>query len=269
MSDSVNELGLNSGDFRMYGGNQGSDLSSKVLRSENNKYNQAGDNYKIFNADFGEGLDSRYSYKPYQIKDQKTPNWFLKFWNIKIIAVILVIMSLVGFFLFLTQNTTTKKQAEASDLFTPEQVINAVNKERRKVGLPSLTTNTKLMKSAQNKALDMNKNDYFAHISPKDGKKWSDFIKNANYEYLVAGENLAKGFDDVEIMVDAWMNSPAHKENIVSQKVDETGVGIFRGTLKGRETVFVVQVFGKQMSEEERTIFMKDEDKEKKKDKNK
>ena len=97
--------------------------------------------------------------------------------------------------------------------------------------------------------MDMVENAYFSHISPIDGRKWSDFIKESEYDYEIAGENLANGFNDVETMVVSWMNSPSHRENIVNQKVNETGVGIAQGTLDGFPTTFVVQMFGKQFTQ--------------------
>jgi len=50
-------------------------------------------------------------------------------------------------------------------------------------------------------------------------------------------------------VVDAWMKSPIHRENILNKKFTELGIGIAAGTYEGRQAVFVVQMFGKPLEE--------------------
>jgi uncharacterized protein YkwD len=123
------------------------------------------------------------------------------------------------------------------------QVLEQTNNERTKAGLPALTTNTKLNQAALAKASHMFQHDYWAHIAPDGTTPWV-FIKNAGYSYSVAGENLARDFGDTGAMVQAWMNSPTHKENIVRSKYTETGIAVVDGKLQGVETTLVVQLFG-------------------------
>ena len=66
----------------------------------------------------------------------------------------------------------------------------------------------------------------------------------AGYNYVYAGENLAKDFGNTSRLMDAWMASPTHRENIVSSKYSEIGLAVVPGTLQGQETVLVVQFFG-------------------------
>lgn len=152
--------------------------------------------------------------------------------------------SLGVFVYFISSNNFTSDTAEAST-YNEDQVIVAVNKRRIDNGLPQLIVNEKLSKAAYAKAKHMHDNEYFSHIDPKSGKKWSDFIKDQDYDYVVAGENLANGFYDVQTMVQAWIDSPTHRENIMNTSVDETGIGISYGKLDGNPTIFVVQMFGK------------------------
>jgi uncharacterized protein YkwD len=126
------------------------------------------------------------------------------------------------------------------------QIILEINKVRKQKNLPGLSLNHNLKQAAQEKAVDMAKERYFSHISPINGKKWSDFIKESGYQYLEAGENLANGYSTTDEMVNAWMNSPSHKKNILSKTVDETGIGVYQGYLGGHKTTFVVQVFGRR-----------------------
>jgi hypothetical protein len=62
--------------------------------------------------------------------------------------------------------------------------------------------------------------------------------------YAHAGENLAIHFTDSSEVVEAWMDSPTHRKNIVDAKFTEIGVGTAKGKYEGYETVYVVQLFG-------------------------
>jgi uncharacterized protein YkwD len=166
-------------------------------------------------------------------------DWLL---NISIIA---CIFSMGVFLYFLIGVSQTSEKVQASS-YTREQVITAINKEREENDLELLVMNEKLNLAAQNKADDMKDRNYFSHIYYKDGTKWSDFIKKVDYDYLIAGENLANGFYSVSAMVEAWMESPTHRENILNSKFQDTGVGISFGELNGNPTIFVVQTFGNE-----------------------
>ena len=171
-------------------------------------------------------------------------NTVTKYWLL-FISLAACVVSITVFSYMLVASSYSQNEALANS-FTREQVITAVNKQRLSKKLPALIQNTKLNKSAQAKADDMAnpEHSYFSHISPKN-KKWSAFIKEADYDYNVAGENLANGYDNIEDMITAWMNSPSHRENIINKDVDETGIGIAYGKLGNKPTVFVTQHFGK------------------------
>jgi hypothetical protein len=160
---------------------------------------------------------------------------------VAVFVVVVLIFCVVG--IVFKQNPS--KSAFAGN-YTAQDVILAVNEERVKKNLPSLQVNQKLMEASKNKVDDMISNNYFAHISPVDGKKWSSFIRNAGYDYIEAGENLANGFDNVPDLVTAWMNSPTHRDNILNPDVDETGLAVKSGFLDGYATIFVAQSFGKK-----------------------
>ena len=126
---------------------------------------------------------------------------------------------------------------------TASQVVDLTNSERSKSGLESLSYNSVLSEAAAQKANHMFSYNYWAHISPDGSTPW-EFIRSAGYSYSVAGENLARDFDSSSPMMEAWMNSPTHKENIVNQKYSEIGVAVVDGILQGVETTLVVQMFG-------------------------
>jgi hypothetical protein len=125
-----------------------------------------------------------------------------------------------------------------------KDLLDITNKKRTDAGLSQLRLNPALTEAAQKKAEDMFKNDYWAHVSPSGKEPW-DFILTQNYDYTYAGENLAKNFSNSKDVVDAWYNSPSHKENLLNKNYDEMGFAVVDGVLNGYETTLVVQMFGK------------------------
>ena len=129
--------------------------------------------------------------------------------------------------------------------FTSDEVIALVNEYREGEGLSELDTDDKLMKAAMDKAKDMLEKGYWDHYGPNGETPWQ-FIKGEGYQYSVAGENLAKGFNDENRMMNAWLNSPAHKANIAKTEYTDIGVAVIDGELEGENVTLVVQVFGKE-----------------------
>ena len=106
-----------------------------------------------------------------------------------------------------------------------QEVLRLVNIEREKAGLGKLVLDSKLSKIATLKSEDMATNDYFSHQSPTYGSPF-DMIKSFGIQYSIAGENIAKGHSNPSQVVDAWMNSPGHRENIMKARFTRLGVGI-------------------------------------------
>ena len=130
-----------------------------------------------------------------------------------------------------------------SSEITAQKVFDQTNIERQKVGLSPLIYNETLSKSAKAKAEDMFANDYWAHNSPQGKTPWT-FFDQAGYKYSIAGENLAKDFDNTDSLMKAWMASPTHKANIIHDRYQEIGIAVVNGTLGGIKTTLVVQHFG-------------------------
>lgn len=126
-----------------------------------------------------------------------------------------------------------------------QQLLLLVNQKREANGLPPLILNEKLSLAAVNKAKDMFAKNYWAHDSPDGETPWV-FIKRSGYNYVYAGENLARGFDNTDSVIDAWMASAKHKANLLSQNYRDVGFAIEVGNLNGEETVLVVQELGGQ-----------------------
>lgn len=136
----------------------------------------------------------------------------------------------------------TPLPAELS-IITTARIVQLINVERREAGLNELVVSDALARAAQQKARDMLEQDYFAHISPSGVTPWF-WMSKEGYEYKVAGENLAIDFVQAEDVIDAWMASPTHKENIVHADYVETGVAAATGEFQGGTSTIVVQMFG-------------------------
>ena len=128
---------------------------------------------------------------------------------------------------------------------TSSRIIELTNQARQQQGLPVLMHNSLLDQSAMLKARDMLKNDYFAHNSPADNVTPWEWFKQVGYNYTFAGENLAMNFSEAEQAVDAWLDSPTHRANIMNGNYAEIGVAVVVGKIYGQETTLVVQHFGK------------------------
>lgn len=144
----------------------------------------------------------------------------------------------IFFFTFLFSTYATS----ASDI-TRSAIIELTNNDRSAQGISQLEENSKLTQAAEEKAENMIEKNYFAHTSPEGLTPWH-WIDKENYDYNYAGENLAMDFTTVEKMNEAWMDSPTHRANVMSDKYFDVGVGIAQGIIDGHETTAVVQMFG-------------------------
>lgn len=124
-----------------------------------------------------------------------------------------------------------------------EALFADTNAKRQAAGLPPLNLNARLSAAAAKKAQDMFAHNYWAHTSPQGRTPW-DFVLGEGYKYSLAGENLAKNFSDSRGVVEAWMASPTHRENILKSSYQDIGFAVVNGVLNGEETTLVVQMFG-------------------------
>jgi len=125
-----------------------------------------------------------------------------------------------------------------------DAVLAYTNVERYKRGLDILDSDRRLSEVAYVKMEDLFARQYFEHESPT-GESVSDLAKDEGYTYIAVGENLALGdFDSSRDVVEAWMDSKGHRENILSETYTEIGIAAGRGYYEGRTTWIIVQAFG-------------------------
>ena len=110
-----------------------------------------------------------------------------------------------------------------------------VNDERTSRGLRPLTANGRLAKAAIGHSRDMVSNQYFAHES-RAGRDVVDRLRSSGYiprfGRWTVGENLAWGTGALATpvaIVNAWMNSPGHRSNILNRAYREIGLGVVIG----------------------------------------
>lgn len=118
-----------------------------------------------------------------------------------------------------------EQKPESSALHAFEKRVGElVNAERAKAGLKPLVLDESLSLKAREKSRDMAKNNYFSHNSPTYGTPF-EMMQSMGITYRSAGENIAMGQRSPEAVVEAWMNSPGHRTNILSPSFTHLGVG--------------------------------------------
>ncbi|MEU3102888.1 CAP domain-containing protein [Streptomyces griseoflavus] len=107
------------------------------------------------------------------------------------------------------------------------EVLRLVNAERAKVGCAPVTANRALTDLATAFSDDMARRAFFDHTDPDGDTPW-DRAKAAGVSGL-GGENIARGQADAEAVMQAWMDSPGHKANILNCDFKTLGVGVHMG----------------------------------------
>jgi len=124
-----------------------------------------------------------------------------------------------------------------------DQLLGLINAERQKNGLAPLTLDSRLSAAAQAHSEDMACKNYMDHTG-SDGSGWADRVKAAGYPYSYVSENIYAG--DPAFGGDAngaftwWMGSPVHRDNILSSKITQIGIGFAasdNAKYKGRYTL--------------------------------
>lgn len=151
-------------------------------------------------------------------------------YHLHVLRVLLVGVLIFAFFLVrgdmpLTAPANNNGQVLAySTDMSVDKLLAATNSARINTSLAPLAMNQQLNISAQAKADDMVKNNYWSHESPDGSQPWI-FFEKADYKYSAAGENLAYGFTDSKSTIEAWLKSPSHRSNLLG-KYKEVGFGI-------------------------------------------
>ncbi|TCB96327.1 hypothetical protein E0H26_16080 [Micromonospora zingiberis] len=121
-----------------------------------------------------------------------------------------------------TASTSPSTGAGASQA---AQVVELVNAERAKAGCDALSTDDKLMTAAQRHSQDQAEHQNMSHTG-SDGSDPGERIDRVEYAWRTYGENVAWNQPTPAAVMDAWMNSPGHRANILNCAFTEIGVGV-------------------------------------------
>ena len=120
-----------------------------------------------------------------------------------------------------------------------EQIFfNLINNKRIENNLPEFELDETLLNLARLKANDLVENNYFSHTSPKLGSLY-EMLLNNQVSYSNASENIARNIN-ANSAIESLMNSEAHKNNLLSENFNYTGIAVVNSIDWGK--VFV-QIF--------------------------
>ena len=174
------------------------------------------------------------------------PHWLIAF-----IIIALCTLTLLVSYAFTIQRAYQNniiKYGNGTAAVVASELIELSNTARARDNLNLLKVDPLLERAAEAKVRHMVENNYFNHYSPDGTSPWT-FMQEVAYQYVAAGENLAVNFTDSEDVVDAWLDSPTHRANIMSTQYSDIGIATMPGTYKGRPAIFVVQMFATPTNE--------------------
>lgn len=144
--------------------------------------------------------------------------------------------------------------AAASAQQVGDAVLCLLNEQRAAAGVPALVADGQLAQMATTYAGLMAGENFFSHVSP-EGQTMRDRFAAAHYDFEAAGENLAWAGGATATpaaIVDAWMNSPEHRENILDPDFRQLGVG-YAYSVAGQATAYDTE-FGTPMAAPSRAL---------------
>ena len=145
----------------------------------------------------------------------------------------------------LTAGGGDKKKAELQLTAAEQKLLELTNAERAKKKLPPLKLNPQLVAAARGHSANMAKQGMMEHIL--DGKTPGQRARAAGYEFDEIGENIAVGNVELEKIMDFWMGSKKHRDNILYPDYQEIGVGL---ATNDRGAVYYTQVFATPLKDD-------------------
>lgn len=162
--------------------------------------------------------------------------------------IVFLFLAVVGFLvLFQTKSEAATKNARiiknGSDNVSGREILKLINKERRKKGLSELQWSDDLEKLARSYSKKMADGKFFSHYE-KNGDSVAQRAAAMKIKgWRKIGENLfmSEFYDKLNsFAVENWMKSPSHRQNILDQAFNTTGIGI----AQSRDgTIYITQVF--------------------------
>ncbi len=148
-----------------------------------------------------------------------------------------------------TPPRTTRPPAPPATPTTPasgntaleNQVVDLVNDIRVDAGCGTVRVDERLRAAARAHSADMARWEYMDHTG-RDGSTPWERAERAGYPAAMS-ENIAMGYPTAQAVVDAWMNSPGHRANILNCSARAIGVGVASSS---DGTRYWTQMFGRE-----------------------
>lgn len=138
---------------------------------------------------------------------------------------------------------TTNTSVLGAQAIDPVDFINEINKVREKAGAPALRLSTTLMRAAKMRVDVIRKYQNFSHQDPNEGIELGTVLPKLQYSFVYASENIGMGGISAVSFVNGFMNSDAHRENLLNPSLTETGAAIADGSYHQYYVNYAVQLF--------------------------
>lgn len=129
-------------------------------------------------------------------------------------------------------------------------IINLANKQRSLQDIKPLSTNADLVNAAQKKAEALAKQFELNNNIQSQIPAW-EYLKEVNYPFKLAGENIAIGGFTNQDIIEGWMQSITHKTNIINSSYSDIGVGVasFYSAANSQNRNITVALFATQTND--------------------
>jgi uncharacterized protein YkwD len=164
---------------------------------------------------------------------------------------VLLAAILAAVFVHPAQATSAPEPASRHSLqgisdITADSILAGMNEYRAKHLLEPLRSELRLTSAAEDRMRDMEDLGYWGHQSP-EGRSPFFWVRYRSYRFTMVGENLARGYETASVLMDSWMDSPGHRDNILEVQYRDVGIAIIDGATTGRYPGrSVVVLFGRE-----------------------
>jgi uncharacterized protein YkwD len=121
-------------------------------------------------------------------------------------------------------------------------LLTAINAARAAAGVSPLSASSSLGSAANWQSQQLARAGIINHVSP-DGSTLLDRLTRVRWHGTEAGEDLAVAPNPAGAVA-MWMQSPGHRQNLLSASFHSIGLGMAWGSWRGRNALYVTADFG-------------------------
>lgn len=154
----------------------------------------------------------------------------------------------VGYLIFVivyNVNKTTEPINETPvETISASAVYNLVNEKRVNAAVQPMSNNPQATEAAEKKCAEMDEQDYYDHVNPKTGQHGDKYAMDTIPDGILFSENMTESiFINNAEVVQAWMDSPDHKANMLEPKWTDTGIAVCHRHSQPEGSFTVVEEF--------------------------